>query len=249
MDISGPHPGVATVRTAVARAVEVDHILIWVRPGAPEVAALHASGLRVGERRTHHTGNGTSSVSVFFENAYLELLYLDHHVSDAAVSDAERAANQRRAHWRDTGAVPFGIGLRRLVDAPDSLPFPTRRSAQPWMRPGTAIRVLEGSDGPFTPGVFVVPQYMALTGWIDRARRDTAFAALLVHPLGVHRVTAVQLTIKGEVAPAAPVRMLNDAGVVRLASGPEPLLDFTFDGGARGRNHDFRPELQLAIHY
>ena len=33
------------------------------------------------------------------------------------------------------------------------------------------------------PGVFVVPRYMALTGWIDRVRRDTTRAPLLQHPL------------------------------------------------------------------
>ena len=234
---------------AVARAVEVDHIFLATRPGAPEAAALRAAGFHVPERATHHTGGGTSSVSVLFENAYLELLYADSTVGDSASSPAERAHWRRVFGWRESGASPVGVGLRRPVGAPDSLPFPTERMApQPWMRPDMEMRLVTTPADSAAPGVFVVPRYMALTGWIDRVRRDTTHASLLRHPLGVRRVTGVRVVTRPDGMPPN-VRLLRDAGVLRVDSGASPLVELTFDGGGRGVTKDFRPELPLVIRY
>ena len=236
---------------AVAQAVEVDHIYVVTRPGAPEAAALRAAGFQVPEQRTHHTGNGTSSLGVVFENAYLELLYADSTVSDSASSPVDRAHWRRVFDWRASGASPIGIGLRRRVGGPDSLPFPTERMPPaPWMRPGTAMHLVTTPADPLAPGVFVVPRYMALTGWIDGARqRDTAFAASLRHPLGVRRMTGVRVVVTHPDGMPPTVRLLRDAGVVHVERGAEPLVELTFDGGSRGASKDLRPELPLVIRY
>jgi hypothetical protein len=84
----------------------------------------------VPEQATHHTGGGTSSLSILFENAYLELLYADSTVGDSASSPEDRAHWRRVFGWRESGASPIGVGLRRRADAPDSLPFPTERMAR-----------------------------------------------------------------------------------------------------------------------
>jgi hypothetical protein len=38
------------------------------------------------------------------------------------------------------------------------------------------MRLVTTPADSLAPGVFVVPRYMALTGWIDRVRRDTTRA-------------------------------------------------------------------------
>jgi hypothetical protein len=45
------------------------------------------------------------------------------------------------------------------------------------------------------------------------------------------------------------VRLLRDAGVLRIDQGASPLVELTFDGGSRGATKDFRPELPLVIRY
>jgi hypothetical protein len=245
---SRPGNGAAR-REAVARSVEIDHVFLATRPGAPEAAALRAAGFRIPEHVTHHTGGGTSSVSILFENAYLELLYADSTVGDSASSPADRAHWRRVFGWRETGASPIGVGLRRRADAADALPFPTERMPpEPWMRPGMEMRLVTTRADSLAPGVFVVPRDMALTGWIERVRRDTARAALLRHPLGVRRVTAVRVVTHPDGMPPN-VRLLRDAGVLRVEAGPRPLLELTFDGGSRGATKDLRPELPLVLRY
>lgn len=61
--------------------VELDHVFIVVSPGASaEIEALQSAGLTVGSRVTQHPGLGTASRSVLFENAYLELIWVDSSV-------------------------------------------------------------------------------------------------------------------------------------------------------------------------
>ena len=58
--------------------VELDHVFVLVPArGGPEIAALRSAGFYIDTVPAHHTGLGTASVSVYFENAYFELLWLD----------------------------------------------------------------------------------------------------------------------------------------------------------------------------
>src|SRR5882724_5359721 len=90
---------------------ELDHILV-VCPAGAEVAAraLHRVGLTEGSRN-HHEGQGTACRRFFFENVYLELLW----VSDPDEAQSEPARRTRLwERWSrlPQGACPFGIVLR-----------------------------------------------------------------------------------------------------------------------------------------
>jgi len=233
----------------VAQAVELDHVYIWVQPGAPEVATLRDLGFHVDTTPTHHTGNGTSSKSVLFENGYLELLYLDSTVTDSALTSAERSSNGDRARWRQSGANPFGLGLRRRAGTADSLPFPSVPLYQSWMKPGTELRQITTLDQRDEPDVFVVPRDMALPAWIDEVRADDQMRQLLQHPLGTLELTSVQLHLVAPERLGPGVRALAKANVVEVAGGTATVATLTFNRGRRGVERDLRPTLPLVIHY
>jgi Glyoxalase-like domain len=233
----------------VAQAVELDHVYIWVQPGAPEAAILEREGFRVDPTATHHVGSGTSSRSVLFENAYLELLYLDSTVTDSALTAMEKTANHSRAQWRNNAAPAFGLGLRRRAGAADSLPFPTIRNHKPWMMPGTDIRATTTIDQLEAPDVFVVPAYMALPAWIESVRSDSRQSGLLQHPSRVRQLTHVRLSLVDPKGLVASVRALASAGVVEIDRGSAAVATLTFDGGRRGVVRDLRPSLPLVIRY
>ena len=128
---------------ARAPRVELDHVFVVVQPGAAaEIAALQSAGLTVGSRVAQHPGQGTASRAVLFENAYLELIWVD---SSVAV-DAEHASAAQwfrdAAAWRTSGHSPFGLGLRRLPGDTAALPVPVRRESAEWLEPGTAYEML-----------------------------------------------------------------------------------------------------------
>ncbi|HSK41670.1 MAG TPA: VOC family protein, partial [Arenibaculum sp.] len=76
---------------------EIDHVFVFVEPGAPEARGLASAGLRESFRR-RHPGQGTANVCYCLDDAYLELLWVD----DAAAVASEAVAPTRlaeRAAW------------------------------------------------------------------------------------------------------------------------------------------------------
>lgn len=65
----------------------IDHIFIAVQPGAPEAAVLADFGLAEGSGN-RHPGQGTANRRFFFDNAFIELLWLDNAAE--ARNDATR---------------------------------------------------------------------------------------------------------------------------------------------------------------
>jgi hypothetical protein len=90
--------------------LELDHVLVFVDPAVPEVAALEAAGFPLTPVHPH-PGQGTANRSLLFEENYLELIYL------ASRTEAESNVMRldRRADWARTGASPFGFGLRGTI--------------------------------------------------------------------------------------------------------------------------------------
>src|SRR5437660_324757 len=100
---------------------ELDHIFICVSHNADEASRLSAFGLSEGSPNTH-PGQGTACRRFFFQNGYLELLW----VSDPTEAQSEIARRTRlweRWSGRGTGACPFGLGFRPGTEAAEGAPF------------------------------------------------------------------------------------------------------------------------------
>ena len=164
--------------------LELDHVFVFVTPGAPEAAAL---GLCESYRR-RHPGQGTANVCYCFDNAYLELLW----VTDRAELTAPAVARTRlaeRADWRRTGASPFGIALRG-PDPDTPLPFESWDYAAPFLPAGMAIPVAVASDDPRQPFLFRSPGTARPDTWPDDAGGSRAGARQ--RPIGLAEIAAVE---------------------------------------------------------
>jgi hypothetical protein len=146
----------ASARPADQPTLQFDHVWIMVSPNAPERAALERAGFQIASQINHHEGQGTSSITVEFQNAFLELMWPDASVSVAP--GLERAAEKfhQRMLWRTSGWSPIGIGLHRTGQGNDSLPFPTWSTSAPWMPAGSAIEMPTPRDDTTSPALFVV---------------------------------------------------------------------------------------------
>lgn len=233
--------------------VEVDHVYLWVTPSAEaEMETLRRAGFTVDAEPTRHPGQGTAAISVEFDNAYLELLYLDDEVAVDPGMESEVTDFRRRSAWRETGACPVGIGLHRTSGASERLPFPTRPYRPEWVREGTAIERLGAATDTLAPRLFVVPDYLAVEDSVAlaaRVREDPEFAALLEHTVGVRRLTGVRVTVADPGGLTDATRLLTESAVAQVVLGPEPLLELTFDSARRGRQADLRPTLPLLVRY
>jgi hypothetical protein len=224
-----------------------DHVWIVVHPDAPERAALQRAGFRISPNVNYHDGQGTSSITVEFQNSYIERIWPDPKVSVAPGREPVIDKFRNRMLWRSSGWCPIGIGLHRTSAANDAFPFPTWTVSMPSMPAGSGIEILTARDDTKSPSLFVEA--------VDEAKNRAAIekkspeAAVFEHPWGVRRITGIHLVSPGTYQPVPALTFLEKIGVVSVQPGDEWLLEVSLDGAKQSKSKDLRPDLPLMIRY
>ncbi|MFH1277878.1 MAG: VOC family protein [Candidatus Eisenbacteria bacterium] len=227
---------------SMGQEIMLDHVWIHVVKDAPEAKALIDSGFQLAPRTAHHVGQGTSSVFFLFQNAYLELIWVDE----------PEVLRQKAPEFAATllggpKASPFGIGLRRVDPELDRMPFPTSPRWAEWMKEGTSIEVAQtGTEALTDPSIFVVPRYM---GWDVTVASKPEVLAAAVHQLAFSEVTGVRLHGPGLPSPSPAVQYVFEHGLVQFKTAENHMLELEFDGGRQEKTLDIRPILPLVINY
>ncbi len=130
-----------------------------------------------------HAGQGSANRRFFFENAYLELLWID----DPAAAKREPARRTRlweRWRRRDASACPFGIAFRPLDPAAETLPpFPTWAYHAPYLPAQVSIGIALA-----TP--LSEPEFLYLP---FATRPDAKGREPIAHPAGLRQLTGVRI--------------------------------------------------------
>jgi Glyoxalase-like domain len=218
---------------------ELDHVLVWVGPGAPEAERLVAFGLTEGTRNLH-TGQGTANRRFFFRNAMLELIWV-HDETEAQTEPGARLGIRERWRHRETGASPFGLCLRRRPGLATG-PFETWAYRPAYLPAGLAIDMAATSPQTREPLVF-----LAATRRPD-AEPGSARQPL-VHAAGVREVSAVRIGVPGAEPLSATLQAVEATGVATFPRGAEHRLELGFDGERQGGSVDFRPDLPLVFRW
>ena len=237
------------LRTIAAAELEFDHVWIVVTRDAPERAALERAGLKISPDVSRNDGQGTASVAAEFLNAYIELTWPDPTVSVAPGAERGVEKFRNRMNWRTSGWSPLGVGLHRTGPA-SPLPFPTWSIAPEWMPKGNAIEILTARDDTKSPSFFIEPPVLAVKEDANRKLPESdPKRAPFQHPIGVERVTAVQIIRPKEYQPVAAFTYLENAGVFKSSEGKDWAVELTFDRGRKGEQRDLRPDLPLVIRF
>lgn len=222
--------------------LELDHLFIWVSPDAPEKGALEKAGFKLDEEVNIHNGQGTASITVSFENTYIELIWVTNE--DAAIR-AGQAINTNllaRAHWTDIGACPFGIALRRKNGSTAALPFSVRPFHAEWMRADDTVLYAESASDLRMPLIFVIPPAM---DWAAAVEGDANLADSIYHPIGSRQLTLTQVTIANTKSDVTALGKHIDA--LQFEVGSAPLVSLTLDHGSQRQVISFEPTLPLKI--
>jgi len=212
-------------------SLELDHVFVSASVDAPEIELIREAGFIEGS--THdHPGQGTASRGIFFENAYLELIWL----TDPAVAAAPPITRTGLATRADPlqGASPFGFGLRSTQDPVPPLPFDTWDYMPPYLPRGSAFRMAANSKVLNEPLIFLLP-------WSRAPSWDVPD-----HPCGARRITKVRFGPCSD-APSAVIQGFLDLGLVSCTKTHGPLLQVQLDDGIKGDRCDLRPGLPLVV--
>lgn len=240
----------ASVRmTVAAPELEFDHVWIVVTRDAPERVALERAGFKISPNVNRNDGQGTASVSAEFLNAYIELMWPDPTVSVAQGAERGVEKFKNRMNWRTSGWCPIGIALHRTGPI-TPLPFPTWSIAPEWMPKGNAIEILTARDDTKSPSFSIEPLLFAVKEEANRKIPETdPKRAVFEHPIGVERVTAIQIIRPKEYQPVAAFTYLEQAGVFKSTKGKEWAIELTFDDSRKSQTQDLRPDLPLVIRH
>ena len=216
----------------------VDHIFVCCSEGAPEADSLLALGLLEGSSNTH-PGQGTACRRFFFENAYLELIW----VGDPEEARSELALPTRlwdRWSQRGQGASPFAIVLRPADgDTEMKPPFESDAYRPEYMPPGATIERARGT-------LLSEPEIFYLGFQRDRARLGKE---PVDHGPPLRYLKRVTVWTPASAASASPAaRALADAGLLDLRHGEAHLMELAFDDARRG-HADLRPQLPLVLRW
>jgi hypothetical protein len=220
----------------VTQSWELDHVFVAVEPGAPELDGIRAAGFAEGPANTH-PGQGTACRRVFFENAYLELIWLED-AADASAPGIRGTGLAARAGL-EAGASRLGVAFRPSSGRPGPAepPIRTWRYRPPYLPEGMAIRVAVSSTRVKEPLIFFLP-------WERRWS-----APRIPHPNGARAVTRVTVREPGPEPPSPELRWLAGRGDLTVETGPREALEIELDGAPGGRALDPGPATPITLRW
>jgi len=215
----------------------LDHIFFFSDGFAPEVAYTEQQGFRSWPFPNTHTGQGTTGRYIYFDNAYIEYLWIDD--ADAADANVQRANSDfnTRNNWRNDPTIsPFGIGLRDLREG-DTHAFDTSVYTAEWMEGDFELYPTESAPDSREPWVFFLPSQITAN---PREQFGGRAAQQLDHPNGARIVTAITLILPIGQEPSRTLRTLAADGLISIDHDDEHRIEIELDHGEQGQVSDMR---------
>jgi hypothetical protein len=223
----------------VANALELDHVFVCAPRAHEDSAILQAAGLCCGLNRIH-SGQGTANANFYFDNVYLELLWLrdDAEVRSSLVAPL---ALWQRLQSNVTGACPFGVAFRSISES-IATQFSTWDYAAPFLPAGAAIRIVTPRESETEPLVFFS---LASVAPVDYSPEHSV---PLEHKGKRRRLRKVHIqTPTGLFSPE--LGRVIETGLLTIERGKTYHMELEFEPGPESENLDFRPSLPLSIRW
>lgn len=214
-----------------ANQFELDHIFLAVSEGGQVVEQLLDVGLLEGASNTH-PGQGTACRRIFFENGYLELIWLQDR--DEAASPLVAPTRLAARLGGQPGASRLGICLRGKEGAHYELPLRTWAYQPPYLPSGLAIPMAVNSALQHEPLLFFLPagaQVRPFCGHLNASRR----------------ITKISVTLNANRDRSPELEWLADSGCVQIVAGDRESLLMELDHGIQGKTLEVQTPTPLIV--
>ncbi|NEQ98549.1 MAG: VOC family protein [Cyanothece sp. SIO2G6] len=211
--------------------LEIDHIFVCVdvEPDPREFSQL---GLLCSERVIRREEQGTASRLIFFNNVYLELVWIENPQQAEIYAMRSGVDYLARSQWRVSRFCPFGIALRHseVRDSSAELGIfeQTSSAIDEVIRLASSNLVAQ-----WEPLCYIIPSAIALTTLFAHAQ--SMQGQLTNHALGIQHLTHTSLAIQHSGTLTSPISMLSMEEIVELKREQPFELILTFDSHRQGQ--------------
>jgi Glyoxalase-like domain len=220
--------------------MEIDHIFICVRPGAPEAEVLKEFGLTEGSPNKH-PGQGTANRRFFFHNAFIELLWLeDPREAQSEVTRPTMLYERLSAESEEIS--PFGLCFRPTSSNGEKAPFSTWSYKPSYLPTGFEIAIAEGA--PLSEPMWFFLSFASRPDIAPKEKQPP-----LLHRIGLMEVTSVWISLPKSKQLSAPAICAVQSRSMSVVEGPTHFLEIGFNHEVKGCSHDFRPILPLGFRW
>ncbi|WP_420064965.1 hypothetical protein [Pectobacterium colocasium] len=220
--------------------MEIDHIFICSDHNAPIADFLVENGILEGSCN-RHLGQETANRRFFFNNIFLEFIYLDldeythkNKIASPKLDIVKRLADKNELY------SPFGIGCRPTRQG-ESIPFPHWQYQPSYLPDGYSIQV--GIATPNEPLWF----FLDFSGRPDQVEEEKRQP--LNHPCGIRELTGIQLSIPTVNPLSLSADAMKKIEGVEINQGEVHNIILTFDYGKQNKKIICYPETPLTIIY
>jgi hypothetical protein len=214
--------------------MDIDHIFIFTDSKGKVADQLVSFGLTEGSSRIHK-GQGTTNRKFYFENFFLEILWV--HDENEIKSDLVKPTGLwHRANYQTNNFSPFGLCIVNIEDT-DNL-FKKSLKYQPDYFPaGLSIDILPNENQPELPWTFRLP-------FKEHKKNEVESTA---HANGIKKLTKAQFTYRNLDA-ANFIEKFKNESKIKFVAGSDLKLVLTFDDNAQRRKTEIE-KLNLTIEY
>jgi len=207
--------------------MNIDHIYIFSNKGT-EINDLIEFGLTEGSGRIHQ-GIGTANRRIFFENFYLEILWIEN---EKEAKNIEKISIWERGNYKQSNYSRFGLCLENTCDT-DNI-FQNSIKWQPDFLPiGEQVEIITNEKMPW---IFKFPKNRKKK--IDEPKE---------HKVGIKQLTKAIFNLKN-IEFEKKLKVIQTNSIIEFNQTSEDLLILEFDNCQRGKSKHF-DNLSLEIKY
>ena len=215
--------------------MEVDHLIIFSNDQGREADELVQFGLLEGSNRIH-PGQGTRNRKFYFENFFLEIVWVN---SESEITSKLTAPTKlwERSNHKKNGSSPFGLCLQNTDDLDDL--FEDCLQYKPiYLAEGLSFDIITNEESSHLPWTCRLP----FAPGIKKSHEPTD------HPNGIRNLTKVVFGIKGGNHQNRLVKFLSKESKIAFEPYEDHHLTLEFDNKKRERAETFT-SIPLTIKY
>jgi len=207
--------------------IEIDHIFIFSNKGK-ETNELIDFGLTEGSGRTHK-GIGTANRRIFFDNFYLEILWVENELEARSV---ENIGIWERSNFKNSQYSRFGLCLKNTEET-DSVFINSMKWNPDFLPENKFVDILTNERMP----------------WIFRfpANKNDKLDEPRNHKNGIKKLTKAIFNLS-KIDFKSVISKINKNATIEFIQSVDDLLILEFDHGVQGKTKQF-DNLNLRINY